>query len=122
MEVNQSTVITIKVGGTNYKATLGDNETASEFLGMLPLSLKMKDLNSNEKYFNLSKNLTTENIHVNSIKSGDLMLWQSNTLVLFYKDFETSYRYTRIGKIENPNGLIKVLGDKDIEVEFIKVK
>ena len=122
MDSNQSTEILIIVGDTNYKTTLADNETAREFLEMLPLTLKMKDLNSNEKYFNLSKYLSTETVDVNSIKSGDLMLWQSNTIVLFYKDFKTSYRYSRIGKIENPNGLMKALGKGDIEVEFKKVE
>lgn len=122
MELIQATEISIKVGDIEYKATLAGNETARKFLEMLPLNLKMKDLNGNEKYFNLSKNLPTETINVNSIKSGDLMLWQSNTIVLFYKDFETSYRYSRIGNIENPNGLMKALGNNDIEVEFKKVE
>ncbi|MBC7000554.1 hypothetical protein BIZ36_18800 [Cytophaga sp. FL35] len=75
MNTNQSTEISIIVGDTNYKITLANNEPAREFLKMLPLTLKMKDLNSNEKYFNLSKNLSTETIEVNSIESGELLLW-----------------------------------------------
>ncbi|MBC7000555.1 hypothetical protein BIZ36_18805 [Cytophaga sp. FL35] len=41
-------------------------------------------------------------------------------MVLFYKGFKTSYRYSKIGKIQNPSGLMKVLGKGDVEVEFKK--
>ncbi|WP_353955638.1 cyclophilin-like fold protein [uncultured Algoriphagus sp.] len=40
---------------------------------------------------------------------------------MFYKDFKTSYRYSRIGKFENPNGLLKALGKGKIQVELKKL-
>lgn len=118
MHLNKTKQILISIGSKDFEAILNNNPTAEAFLEMLPLSLTMKDLNSNEKYFNLAGDLPTEKVDVNSIHSGDLMLWQSNTIVLFYKEFKTSYRYTKIGKIETPNGLIAVLGEGDIDVEF----
>lgn len=116
--LNKNNQILISVSSKDFKATIYDNPTAKAFLEILPLSLIMKDLNDNEKYFNLSVDLPTEKVNVNSIQSGDLMLWQSNTIVLFYKDIETSYRYTKIGKIDNPKGLMTDLDNGDIKVTF----
>ena len=78
----------------------------------------MTELNGNEKFFDLSNNLPTYAANPRTINAGDIMLWGSNTLVLFYKTFNTSYSYTRIGKIENPNGLSQALGSGNVTVTF----
>ena len=109
--------ITITVGGRVFKATLEGNAAATAFKAMLPLTINMKDLNSNEKFFDFSSNLPASASNPGTINSGDLMLWGSNTLVLFYKTFNTSYSYTRLGKIENPSGLSEALGSGDVSVK-----
>jgi len=110
--------ITITIGTRTFKAVLESNETAAQFKSMLPLSLNMQDLNSNEKFFDFADGLPTNPSNPRTINSGDLMLWQSNTLVMFYKSFSTSYNYTRLGKIENPSGLAEALGSGDVNVKF----
>ena len=108
--------ITITVGNKVFKATLEANATASLFKTMLPLTINMTELNGNEKFFDFSNNLPTNASNPRTINSGDIMLWGSNTLVLFYKTFSTSYGYTRVGKIENPLGLADALGSGNIMV------
>jgi hypothetical protein len=114
--------IRITIGGRVYKATLEANATGKAFKALLPLTIDMRDLNSNEKFFDLSMNLPTNPSNPRTINSGDLMLWGSNTLVLFYETFVTNYSYTRIGKLENPGGLEAALGSGTVTVliEFQK--
>jgi hypothetical protein len=110
--------ITIIIGSTSFTAILESNTAANEFKKMLPLTINMTDLNSNEKFFDLPGNLPTNAANPRTINSGDLMLWGSNTLVLFYKTFNTSYSYTRLGKIENPSALAQALGTGNATVTF----
>ena len=110
--------ITITVGNKVFTATLETNATAAAFKAMLPLTIDMRELNSNEKFFDFSTNLPANASNPGTINTGDIMLWGSNTLVLFYKTFSTTYSYTRVGKIENPSGLAAVLGSGNTKVLF----
>src|SRR5688572_27920642 len=67
----------IKFGEKEFAATLLDNPSATAFKAMLPLAINMTELNGNEKYFRLSKNLPTNESNPNRINSGDLMLYGS---------------------------------------------
>jgi hypothetical protein len=46
------------------------------------------------------------------------MLYGSSTLVLFYKSFSTTYSYTKIGQVEDPEGLAVALGSRNVAVTF----
>jgi hypothetical protein len=94
--------IQILIGTSSFSAELEINATAQAFIDRLPLTLTMADLNNNEKYFDLTEGLPSNASNPGTIQNGDLMLYGSNTLVLFYKGFSTSYNYTRIGKINRP--------------------
>jgi hypothetical protein len=108
----------IKIGSKTFHATLLDNAAAAAFKSMLPLTLNMTELNGNEKYFDLSTNLPANASNPRTIQSGDLMLWGANTLVVFYKFFSTSYSYTRLGRINDTEGLAAALGPGSITVTF----
>lgn len=110
--------IRLLVGGAEFAATLADNAAAREFAARLPMTLAMNELNGNEKYGQLSEPLPTASEAPGRIHTGDLMLWGDDTLVLFYDTFSTSYRYTRLGAIDRPDGLADALGRGGVTVTF----
>ncbi len=108
----------ITIGTTAFTATLYNNPTVTAFKTRLPITINMSDLNANEKFFDLPNNLPTAASNPGTIQTGDLMLYGSNTLVLFYKSFSTSYNYTPMGRIDNVSGLTTALGSGNITVKF----
>lgn len=112
--------IMVQVNGKSFPTTLEDNPTARAFAERLPLEIDMTELNGNEKYFYLDADLPSDSVSVKQIHAGDLMLFGSNCVVLFYKDFATNYSYTRLGKIDTPADLEKTLGAGNVRVTFAR--
>jgi hypothetical protein len=110
--------IIITAGSKKFNLLLYDNEAAKKFAAMLPLTVNMSELNGNEKYCYLSEILPTKSERPAGIQKGDLMLYGSDCLVLFYESFSTSYSYTALGKIDDPEGLEKALGSRAVRVTF----
>jgi hypothetical protein len=111
--------ITISIGNKVFTAIMYDNATAEAFIAKLPLALNMSEMNGNEKYYNLPENFRSDPPSpAGTIRTGDLMCWSSNCLVLFYKTFSSSYRYVRLGRIEDASGLEAALGGGSVSVTF----
>ncbi len=110
--------IWMSVGERRFAVTLVDNEAARVFVSQLPLALDMPDLNGNEKHQKLPKSLPTNAIRPGTIRNGDLMLWGADTLVVFYRTFDSPYAYTRLGRIEDAAALPQVLGRGQVRVIF----
>ena len=108
----------ITVGKQRFAISLADTEAARAFAARLPLTLDMSELNGNEKKFDLPKPLPAKASRPGTIRNGDLMLYGSNTVVLFYLTFESPYSYTRLGRVDDPAGLATALGPGDARVEF----
>ena len=108
----------ISVGGQHFTATLAYTKAAEEFAAFLPQTLNMSELNGNEKYYYLDESLTTDSKVPDMIHTGDILLFGSSCIVLFYEDFSTSYSYTPIAHIEDTNGLKSALGSGNVTIIF----
>lgn len=106
--------IKVIINDIEYNINLEENETAKEFIKILPQEYTMNELNGNEKYTYLDKSLPTDSYNPNQINKGDIMLFGDNCLVIFYKTFNTNYSYTKIGHIDN----LPDLGKNSIKVIF----
>ena len=108
--------IVVTINKTPFTATLENNETVREFLDLLPLTVDMTELNGNEKY--CYQSLPVDSRQIDVIQTGDLMLYGSNCIVLFYQTFSSSYSYTRLGRIDHTTGLKDILGQGNVTVNF----
>ena len=75
----KETKMKIKIGSKTFNATLFGNETVAAFKAMLPLTIKMEELNGNEKKYDFSNSSPTATYQPKTINSGDLMIWGKNT-------------------------------------------
>ena len=112
-EVMQENIKVI-INNQEYEMYLEKNATTKDLIKMFPKIFNMAELNGNEKYVYLDKVLPTDEYKPKMINKGDVMLYQNNCLVIFYKDFETSYRYTKIGHIKD----LDDLDNSNISVTF----
>ena len=110
--------MTAIINGKEFSVSLEDNETAKAFSDMLPVTLNMSELHGNEKYYYLDTSLPSNPKNIGTIHKGDIMLYGDNCVVIFYKDFETSYTYTKIGQIEDADSLEQQIGSSGVDVSF----
>ena len=108
------------VGKRRFAITLADTAAAAAFAARLPLTLDMADLNGNEKHADLAVALPTDMTRPGTIRNGELMLYGSKTLVVFYETFQSSYAYSRLGRVNDPRDLSQALGSGNARVSFGK--
>lgn len=108
----------ITVGKKTFSAKLYNNQTTQALVERFPLTVDMSELNSNEKYYYLSNTLPTASEQPRKIYAGDIMLYGDDCLVVFYETFSSSYKYTRLGYIEDAEGFAQILGAGNVQVAF----
>jgi hypothetical protein len=106
------------VGERRFAITLANNAAARAFAAQLPLTLDMSELNGNEKHADLRTALPANASRPGTIRDGDLMLYGTNTVVVFYETFDSSYAYTRLGRVDTRADLPQALGRRGVRVVF----
>ena len=111
-----SDTVKVYINDKEYKLNLYDNETSSSLVKLFPIEVTMKTLNENEVYVYLDEKLPTNSSNPKSINAGDVMLYGDNCLVIFYKTFNTSYSYTKIGHIDD----LPIINEDTVRVRIEK--
>lgn len=116
---NMTVKIVMTINNKDFIISLKQNKSTNALIKQLPLTMTMKDLNGNEKYHYIQNNLPTETEFIEKIEAGDFMLFGDNCLVFFYKSFPTHYSYTKLGRIEDVEGYLKVINqNSDINISL----
>lgn len=115
---NEEIKVNLIVNNKTFTATLNNNETTRELVSMFPMTLNMSDLHSNEKYNYLDTSLPTNSTRPNRINAGDIKLFGSDCLVVFYESFSNSYSYTNLGKVDDVDVFVSELGRGSINIRF----
>ena len=120
MKAEAKTKGTVSIGNNVFSAEFENNKATKAFMKKFPVALKMSELNGNEKYKYLKNELPANEKAEKEIKAGDIMLYGSDCIVVFYESFSTDYKYTRLGRITDTKGLSDALGTGSVKVEFSK--
>ena len=110
--------MTVEVGGSQFTATLEDNEAVDALVQMMeenPVTIQMSDYAGFEKVGSLGASLPTSNSQTTT-QAGDIVLYQGNQIVIFYGS--NSWSYTRLGRINDLTGWERALGNGDVTVTF----
>jgi len=111
------TVVEICVGDSTLEMYLEENESAKELQELLEegdIIMPASNYGGFEKVCKLGKTITSNDEQITT-KSGDVMLYQGNQIVIFYDS--NAWAYTRIGKINASQEILEqVLSGDDNEV------
>ncbi len=118
----ESMQISVTVNGTPFTATIEDTGAGQGLLARLPLTLSMEELHGNEKYCYTGEPFGGEQYVPDTIEAGDLMVFGSDCLVLFYETFSNGgWSYARVGRVDDPSGLAEACGAGTASVTFAHV-
>ena len=91
----------IAVNDSRFTATLVENAAVDALVDWMeegPITLELSDYAGFEKVGPLGRSLPASDSQTTT-QAGDIVLYQSNQIVLFYGS--NSWSYTRLGRIEN---------------------
>lgn len=117
-EENTDMKMKVSIGDNVFTATLEDNSAVDTFVEMMksePVVIDMSDYSGFEKVGSLGENLPASDRHTKT-KSGDIVLYNGNQIVIFYGS--NSWSYTRIGRIDDLSGWEEALGSGNVTVTF----
>ena len=113
----EENVMKININSEKYVINVENEALMEEIYNALPETFTMNELNGNEKYYYLNSTMKNANSEaVGQVQKGDVMLFGSDCLVIFYDSFETEFRYTKIGHIDN----LGDIGNSNVEVSITK--
>lgn len=110
--------INVQINDYTFTATLNDNEAANAFFEMIktePITIKMSDYGAFEKVGSLGVTLPSSDMQTVT-DAGDIVLYQSNQVVIFYGS--NSWSYTRLGRIDDVDGFRKAITGSAVNVTF----
>ena len=112
------TKINVSFNGHTYSAVLADNTSAEAFAELLksgPLTVSAHDYGSFEKVGDLGTTLPRNDEQITT-SAGDIILYQGTQITVYYA--ENAWSLTRLGRIDDPNGLRDALGGGDVAITF----
>lgn len=107
----------VTVNGKNFTASMENNPAVQALWDMLPVTLNLSDYAGWEKVGPLGCDLPASDVSMNTVP-GDIVLFNGDQIVVFYG--HNSWRYTKLGHIDDLDGWEAVLGAGDVSITFSK--
>lgn len=108
----------VQIGAYTFTAALEDNAATEALTAMLeegPVTVNMRDYAGFEKVGSLGNSLPSIDRQTTT-QAGDIVLYQSNQIVMFYGS--NSWSYTKLARVEDLTGWEEALGSGNAAVTF----
>ncbi|WNG43730.1 hypothetical protein F0U60_06185 [Archangium minus] len=112
--------IRLTMGEKVLTATLRDNETARDFVSLLPLTLTLEDYAATEKISDLPRRLSTKGApEGTAAAAGDITYYAPwGNLALFHRDFRHSSGLVTLGKLDSGVEALREPGPLKVRIEL----
>ncbi len=107
----------VTINEHRFEAKLETNKATQELVKKLPITITLQDYSGFEKVGDLGFHLPTSNTSYTT-KSGDIMLYNGNQIVVFYGS--NTWSYTKLAHVSDLEGWKEALGSKDVTITFSK--
>lgn len=114
----EESALKITVGEHTFYATFADNPSADEFQELLAqgaITVEMQDYGEFEKVGSLDTEFTRTDERITT-EPGDVILYQGDQITIYYGT--NTWNFTRLAKIDDPEGLKEKLGSGTIQATF----
>jgi len=108
----------LMIDGIDISVSWIDNESVKELkeLAKNELVINMNMYNDFEQYGSIGKRITSKDVSLTT-NPGDIVLYTSNQIVLFYGS--NTWSYTKLGHMNlNLDELYQILGKKDVVIKI----
>lgn len=114
--------IQIQFDNQTLTATIFDNDTAQDFLALLPLTINMTDIPGQEYAGRLPHPVSTGGHSKTSHVSGDIAYWEPGNSLVFFYESNPNFGYTihPIGQFDSDPTVFKSLMGQPITVTINK--
>ena len=121
LSADSSAALKVRIinGDKSIPVTLDKNDTARDFVALLPLSLTLEDYAATEKVATLGRKLATAGAPAGTTPAvGDFSYYAPwGNLAIFYKPFRYSAGLIRLGRIDNGVESLRVEGRIHVRIE-----
>lgn len=114
----EESALKITVGEHTFYAAFAENPSADEFQELLAqgaITVEMQDYGGFEKVGSLDTELTRTDERITT-EPGDVTLYQGDQITIYYGT--NTWNFTRLAKIDDPEGLKEKLGSGTIQATF----
>ena len=114
----EETQIYAHIGKSTLVIKPENNSSAEAFIKLLgkgDLTINMHDYGNFEKVGSIGAELPRNDKRITTVP-GDVILYQGNQITIYYDT--NTWSFTRLGKVQNIDGLRAVLGEENVTVRF----
>ena len=116
--------INMTISDKIVSATVLDNETARDFISLLPLNLAMNDLFGREKFAALPRAISEKGPRTNRYQLGDIAYWSpASDLAIYYRqdgDSIPSPGIIPIARIDADSDAFDLPGSVKVRIELAR--